>query len=59
MPSPGQTWREPLAGDFGDQFLNPPSTPMLIVGTDGTVTQTEFGHKSADELVALVQAHGA
>jgi thiol-disulfide isomerase/thioredoxin len=48
-----------LAGDFGDQFLNPPSTPMLIVGTDGTVTQTEFGHKSADELVALAQAHGA
>ena len=24
-----------LAADFGDQFLNPPSTPMLIVGTDG------------------------
>ena len=32
---------------------------MLIVGTDGTVTQTEFGHKSADELVALAKAHGA
>ena len=48
-----------LAADFGDQFLNPPSTPMLIVGTDGTVTQTEFGHKSAGELVALAKAHGA
>ena len=48
-----------LAADFGDQFLNPPSTPMLIVGTDGTVTRTEFGHKSADEIVALAQAHGA
>lgn len=48
-----------LAADFGDQFLNPPSTPMLIVGTDGTVTQTDFGHKSADEIVGLAQAHGA
>jgi hypothetical protein len=32
---------------------------MLIVGTDGTVTQTDYGHKSADEIVALAQAHGA
>jgi len=48
-----------LAAEFGDQFLNPPSTPMLIVGTDGTVTQTRFGHKGADEIVALTQAHGA
>lgn len=48
-----------LAADFGDQFLNPPSTPMLIVGTDGTVTQTAYGHKDVDELVALAQAHGA
>ena len=48
-----------LAADFGDQFLNPPSTPMLIIGTDGTVTRTEFGHKSPDEIVALAEAHGA
>ena len=48
-----------LAADFGDQFLNPPSTPMLIIGTDGTVTRTEFGNKSPDEIVALAQAHGA
>jgi thiol-disulfide isomerase/thioredoxin len=48
-----------LAADFGDQFLNPPSTPMLIIGTDGTVTRTEFGHKSADDIVALAQAGGA
>jgi thiol-disulfide isomerase/thioredoxin len=48
-----------LAADFGDQFLNPPSTPMVIVGTDGTVTQTEYGHKGTDEVVALAQAHGA
>jgi thiol-disulfide isomerase/thioredoxin len=48
-----------LAADFGDQFLNPPSTPMLIIGTDGTVTRTEFGSKSPDEIVALAKAHGA
>ena len=42
-----------LAADFGDQFLNPPSTPMLVVGSDGMVTPTDFGHKSADEIVAL------
>lgn len=48
-----------LAAEFGDQFLNPPSTPMLVIGTDGTVTRTEFGHKSPDQIVALAEAHGA
>ena len=48
-----------LAADFGDQFLNPPSTPMLVVGTDGTVTRTDDGHKGTDEIVDLAQAHGA
>ena len=48
-----------LAAEFGDQFLNPPSTPMLVVGTDGTVTRTDFGHKSPDTIVALAKAHGA
>lgn len=47
-----------LAADFGDQLLNPPSTPILIVGTDGTVTLTDFGHKTADEIVALAEANG-
>ena len=48
-----------LAAEFGDQFLNPPSTPMLVIGTDGTVTLTEFGHKNPDEIVALAKANGA
>ena len=48
-----------LAAEFGDQILNPPSTPIVIVGSDGRVTLTEFGHKSPDELVALAKAHGA
>jgi thiol-disulfide isomerase/thioredoxin len=48
-----------LAAEFGDQILNPPSTPIVVVGSDGRVTLTEFGHKSPDELVALAKAHGA
>ena len=48
-----------LAAEFGDQVLNPPSTPVLFIGTDGRVTLTEFGHKSPDEIVALARAHGA
>ena len=48
-----------LAAEFGDQVLNPPSTPMILVGTDGRVTLTDFGRKSPDEIVALVEAHGA
>jgi thiol-disulfide isomerase/thioredoxin len=48
-----------LAEDFSDQFLSPPSTPIAIVATDGTVTRTDFGQKSPDEIVALVTAAGA
>jgi hypothetical protein len=31
----------------------------VVIGTDGKVTLTEFGHKTLDELVALATAHGA
>ncbi len=48
-----------LSAEFGDQFLNPPSTPMLLIGTDGAVTRTDFGHKSPDVIVALAEANGA
>jgi len=48
-----------LAAEFGDQVLNPPSTPMVVVGVDGRVTLTDFGHKSPDRIVALAEAHGA
>jgi thiol-disulfide isomerase/thioredoxin len=48
-----------LAAEFGDQVLNPPSTPIVLIGTDGRVTLTEFGYKTPDELVALARAHGA
>jgi thiol-disulfide isomerase/thioredoxin len=35
---------------YGDQFLNPPSTPMLIVDRDGKVHPLPFGRKSAQDL---------
>lgn len=48
-----------LAADFGDLVLDPPSTPIVFVGTDGTVTRTDFGLKSADEIIELALQHGA
>jgi hypothetical protein len=48
-----------LAEQFGDQVLNPPSTPVILIGTDGRVTLTDYGHKPADEIVQLARDHGA
>lgn len=48
-----------LAADFGNQFLSPPSTPIVVVNTDGTVTRTDFGQKSSEDIVALALAGGA
>lgn len=48
-----------LAADFGNQFLSPPSTPIVVVNADGTVTRTDFGQKSSEEIVALALAGGA
>ena len=35
---------------YGSQFLNPPSTPMLIIDRDGKVHTLDFGIKSAEDL---------
>jgi thiol-disulfide isomerase/thioredoxin len=35
---------------LGDQFLNPPSTPMFIIDRQGQVHPLPFGIKSADDL---------
>jgi thiol-disulfide isomerase/thioredoxin len=48
-----------LADEYGDQVLNPPSTPMILIGTDGRITLTDFGHKSSETIVQLVRDHGA
>ena len=40
---------------YGDQFLNPPSTPMLIIDRHGEVHILQFGIKSADSLLEALQ----
>ncbi len=40
---------------YGDQFLNPPSTPMLIVDRHGGVHLLPFGIKSAQDLMAALE----
>jgi hypothetical protein len=39
---------------YGAQFLNPPSTPILVIDKSGDVTLMNFGIKSADELYDFV-----
>jgi hypothetical protein len=41
---------------YGDQFLNPPSTPMLIIDHDGEVHPLPFGRKSAESLQQSLSA---
>ncbi len=48
-----------LAADFGDQVLSPPNTPMILIGIDGRITLTAFGHKSTATVVELAREHGA
>jgi thiol-disulfide isomerase/thioredoxin len=48
-----------LAADFGDLVVNPPSTPMIVTSPDGRVTLTEFGQKSGETILALVEEHRA
>lgn len=40
---------------YGAQFLNPPSTPMLIIDRNGQVHLLPFGIKSADDLYTLIE----
>jgi hypothetical protein len=40
---------------YGDQFLNPPSTPMLIIDRHGEVHVLPFGIKSAESLLEALQ----
>lgn len=34
-----------LAGEYGSQFLYPPSEPMFVVTAKGEPIQLDFGHK--------------
>jgi thiol-disulfide isomerase/thioredoxin len=46
---PAEVGRE-LGNLYGNQFLNPPSTPMLIIDSEGEVHPLPFGIKSAESL---------
>ena len=41
---------------YGQQFLNPPSTPILLIVRHGEVHVLPFGIKSADELQSNVES---
>ena len=40
---------------YGAQFLNPPSTPILIIDRKGQVHPMPFGIKSADDLYTFIE----
>ena len=44
-----------ISKHYGDQFLNPPSTPMLVIDRKGEAHPLPFGIKSADELLKFIQ----
>jgi cytochrome oxidase Cu insertion factor (SCO1/SenC/PrrC family) len=44
-----------IAALYGDQLLNPPSTPMLIIDHKGTAHPLPFGVKSAEELLEMLK----
>jgi len=52
--APVEVARE-LAALYGDQFLNPPSTPILLIDRHGTAHPLPFGLKSVDDLLRAVQ----
>jgi thiol-disulfide isomerase/thioredoxin len=54
--APAEVSRE-IANLYGNQYLNPPSTPMFIIDKDGAVHELPFGIKSAQELLAALEPH--
>ncbi len=52
--APAEVARE-IANLYGDQFLNPPSTPILIIDRKGQVHLMPFGLKSADDLQKFIE----
>ena len=52
--APAEVARE-IGQLYGDQFLNPPSTPMLIIDRHGEVHLLPFGIKTAESLLEALQ----
>jgi cytochrome oxidase Cu insertion factor (SCO1/SenC/PrrC family) len=46
-----------IGNTYGDQFLNPPSTPVLIIDRDGVAHPLPFGLKSTQDLVTAVEPY--
>ncbi len=44
-----------ISKQYGDQFLNPPSTPIVIIDRHGEAHPLPFGVKRADELLQFIQ----
>ena len=44
-----------IASLYGDQFLNPPSTPIVIIDRHGEAHPLPFGIKSANDLIQAIQ----
>lgn len=44
-----------IAALYGDQFLNPPSTPIVVIDRHGDAHPLQFGIKSADDLMQAIQ----
>jgi thiol-disulfide isomerase/thioredoxin len=52
--APEEVTRE-IANLYGAQFLNPPSTPILIVDRNGQAHLMPFGIKSAEDLLKFIE----
>jgi cytochrome oxidase Cu insertion factor (SCO1/SenC/PrrC family) len=48
-----------LATTFGRTVTNPPAVPHFVIGPDGTTGDLSTGHKSADQLLAILGMAGA
>ncbi len=54
--APAEVSRE-ISSLYGAQFLNPPSTPMLIIDRHGEAHPLPFGIKRSDDLLAALQPY--
>jgi thiol-disulfide isomerase/thioredoxin len=54
--APADVSRE-IGSLYGDQFLNPPSTPILVIDRKGQAHPLPFGIKSADDLKKFIEPY--
>jgi cytochrome oxidase Cu insertion factor (SCO1/SenC/PrrC family) len=46
-----------IGNTYGDQFLNPPSAPVLVIDRHGVAHPLPFGLKSAEDLMKAIQPY--